>query len=362
MSARSVGGHRALLVAASNRRRGAEVYTRQLADGLDERGWSTDPVCLTRVDGAATVELEPLSSLSPESAGRANKTILRALRRHVRVTKPDVIVAMGGSTLRYAVASNLPRVAPLAYFAIGEPRYWLRSSVALAVNRLLLARVDHVIAVSRVTADQLQEISPRLRNRISVAYTGVEGRFYRASADSPDAAGPFRVVVVGSLSPEKDPLLALRSVEDLDRVELRFVGDGPLRESVEAETQRLGVGDRVSLVGAVEEVLPQLEWADVLLLTSRTEGLPGVVLEAAAAGVPTVGVDVGGVGEAVENGVTGLMTGRDVDQIRSALTALRDDPDTLRSMGQAARKRALAIFSLDRATGRFSVVLEDVVA
>ena len=149
------------------------------------------------------------------------------------------------------------------------------------------------------------------------------------------------MLFLGSLTAEKDPLAALDAVERAGRsvpVRMRVVGGGAQERVLGEKVERCGLGAEVELVGVVADVLPHLEWADVLILTSATEGLPGAVLEAAFAGLPTVGFDVGGVSEAVIDGSTGRLVARgDIDALSAVLVELacRPDPDPVHGRGGA---------------------------
>jgi glycosyltransferase involved in cell wall biosynthesis len=169
--------------------------------------------------------------------------------------------------------------------------------------------------------------------------------------------------MVGSLSDEKDPLLAVRSVAAVPGIRLRLVGSGPLETRVRQEIEALGIGDRVELTGVVDDVTPHLEWANALILTSRTEGLPGAVLEAGAASIPSVAVDVGGVREAVSDGVTGLVVDREggPESVAAALSRLATDPEMVRRMGRAARLHIKERFAMDPIIAGYAARLAEVI-
>lgn len=345
-----------LIVASTNRRRGAEVVTERLRDGLTDRGWQVDAVSLTSAPSGATADIEPLTGVDPSDLGRLRLAALASLRRRIKEFDPDVVLANGGPTLRYAVLAGVGHRSRLAYVAIGEPLYWIRSQTSRRVNRALLRRTDSILAVCQLSMDQLIEIEPSVRGRISVAHTGVPADLFRIG--QAQSKGPLRVVMVGSLSGEKDPMTALRSVAGVPGASLRFVGAGPLASGLREEANHLGIAGRVELVGSVEDVGPHLEWAHLLVLTSTTEGLPGAILEAGAAGLPVVAVDVGGVKEAVVDGETGLLVPRgDQSAIEAALRALDEDRELVDRMGAAARRHIAKNFDLDRAIDRYAIVL-----
>lgn len=350
---------RVLIVASTDRRRGAEIFSERLRDGLIGRGWPVEAVALMSGGEGPTVSLDRLTDQTATNVRRLSPSILAALRRRIAEVRPDVVVANGGATLRYAAMAVPGTGARLAYVAIGEPAYWLRSSLARRVNRFLLGRPDLVLPVSTAIGQQLAEIRPDVGRRTVVAFQGVSESWFRL-APSP-AAGPLRVVFVGSLSTEKDPCLAVEAVAETDGSRLRMVGAGPLVAEIESRAQDLGVADRVELAGPTDDVGAELERAHVLLLTSRTEGLPGVIMEAAAAGLPTVAVDVGGVSEAVVDGTTGFVVPREASAIAAALDRLDDDRSLLAELGSAARADAEERFTLDAAIDRYAAALLGIV-
>src|SRR4029078_4819216 len=85
-------------------------------------------------------------------------------------------------------------------------------------------------------------------------------------------------------------------------------GDGPMRADMVSLATRLGIADRLHLPGREDDIGPRYKAMDVVLLTSRHEGLPNVLLEAQSLGVPVVAPDVGGMSEVVAHGVTGWGT------------------------------------------------------
>lgn len=350
---------RVLILVSTDRRRGAEVFAERLREGLLSLGWVTEAVALRAYSEEPRADLEALVSKEMPVGGRFDLRIARRLREKIRIFKPDVVVANGGATLRYAVADNIGRRYALVYVGIGEPRYWLRSRLARWLNRLMLRRTHHVLTVSDVTGRELLELEPALDGRVSSAYTGVPDDLFALTGAYPE--GPLRVLMVGSLTAEKNPNQALRVVSRMPEAQLRLVGDGPLKAQLWEETNGLGITDRVEFVGSVTDVAPHLVWAHVLILTSRSEGLPAAILEAGAAGVPTIAVDVGGVREAVDDGVGGLVTGPGDDELIEALSTLDADRERLAQMGKAAREYVLSRFRMDGVIRRYTDVLTRVI-
>ncbi|HKY48256.1 MAG TPA: nucleotidyltransferase family protein, partial [Acidimicrobiia bacterium] len=336
---RVVDRPRAVIVVAGTRRRGAEVFGEQLAQGLSDAGWQSDLVALTRSPYGPEITAEVVNTGGAPLPRFGLRSALR-LRRHLKALGPDIVLANGSATLKYTAAAlvGLRRRPAFVYASVGEPRYWTRTGLRSLFQRLLLSRTDQILAVSAETARQLVEHLHQPSERVSVAETGVPAEFLNIGRNGfhPE----LRILVLGSLSDEKDPLKAIDVVAELSKrhqAVLRFVGAGPLATEVQEHAAGLEVA--VDLVGAVSDVGPALAWADVLLLTSRTEGLPGAVLEAGAAGVPAVGFSVGGVAEAIIDGETGFVVPPgDVATAAAALAQLAEDPDLVTRMGDAARR------------------------
>jgi glycosyltransferase involved in cell wall biosynthesis len=160
---------------------------------------------------------------------------------------------------------------------------------------------------------------------------------------------PPQVVTVGRLAAPKDPLTLVHALARIDATPFRalVVGDGPDRASVEAEVRALGLQAVVELAGIRGDVAGLLASGDVFVLSSRSEGAPMSILEAMAAGLPVVATDVGGVGELVAHGVTGLLAPPgDPDALAAALERLLADPALRRTLGAAGRERARERFDL----------------
>lgn len=301
----------------------------------------------------------------------------RALRRELTGFGPDVVhthASKAGFVGRRAVfggpfigAGPLPaRTVHTFHGHVLEGYFPPATSRLLAKLEASLARrTDVLVAVSEATADDLARLGVAPRERFVISppgidlapllalappdpdgHTSAEGEAFRAELGIPRDA-PL-VLVLGRFAPIKRTELALTVFErtlQIDRetreartAHMVLVGDGAIRSLLERHAHRLAadVRSRVHFAGARAEVVPVLAAADVLLSTSRNEGLPVAMIEAAAAARPVVSTAVGGVAEIVTNGVTGLLAVEE-DGLAMALASLLADPAERRRMGLAAR-------------------------
>jgi glycosyltransferase involved in cell wall biosynthesis len=127
-----------------------------------------------------------------------------------------------------------------------------------------------------------------------------------------------------------------------------FAGDGPTRPEVERSARELDLTERVSFLGNRDDIPTLLADADVFVLATKWEGLPLSILEAMRAGLPVIATNVGGVAEAITDGVTGFVTEPgNVDQMRNRIQTLIRSKELLISMGSQARRRYEQDFKLE---------------
>jgi glycosyltransferase involved in cell wall biosynthesis len=347
--------HDVLSVITSTDRRGAETFAVGLGAALEARGRSVHTVALASgtSDGAL-----PLPTLGPSTL--APRT-LAALRRASR--DAAVVVAHGSRALPACALATTGRGQPLVYRNIGDPRYWAGGSARRLRVSLFLRRTQAVVVLDAASADAIMERHGVPASRICVIPTGVRPELFPL-VDAPrrDAARQrlgydhdARIVAyIGALSWEKDVGAAVLAVASLPGVRLAVVGDGPQRGAVTAAARGLAPG-RVDFLGPVVDPALTLAAADVLVLPSRTEGIPAVLIEAGLSGLPVVATDVGGVREVVVHEETGLLVAPgDATALAGALQRAMANGH---GMGAAARERCLARFDMATIAARWDDLL-----
>jgi glycosyltransferase involved in cell wall biosynthesis len=202
-------------------------------------------------------------------------------------------------------------------------------------------------------------------NRLHVVRCGLDGSFLDV-APPPHPETP-RLVCVGRLGPEKGQLLLVQAAATLrDRglpVEVVLVGDGPLRREIEDSAIRLGVSERVRVVGWQDssQVRRGIEESRALVLPSFAEGIPVVLMEAMALRRPVISTYVGGIPELVRPGENGWLVpaGSVEDLARAMAEAILATPEELDRMGSLGRSLVLERHVLAREVGKLAEILEN---
>ena len=220
---------------------------------------------------------------------------------------------------------------------------------------------DCLIGVSAATIDDLVRMRIAPAERFQTIPVGVELEpFTNLSPHTGDAfrrrfgIGSDETVLsyVGRFAPIKRLDILLRAVargrQEGLRIRLIMVGDGTERACVLAQLASLGIQESVSILGYSREVPSVAAATDIAVLSSDNEGTPVWLIEAAAASVPAVATDVGGVSDVVSRKGGIVVPPGDVRAFATAIARLVGDPTRRRSMGLEARQHVLSHFTADR--------------
>lgn len=306
------------------------------------------------------VDVVRIPGLGRDPRPTADLGALRRLRRELDAFAPDVVHTHASKAGLLGRLASRGRGWGLVHTFHGHvlEGYFSRpvSRALVWTERRLATGTGRVLAVSERTKQDLVRLGVAREERIEVVPPGVElGALLELDAVGDPAGAEFRracgcavgdllVGVIGRLAEVKRPAVALdafrRAALKEQRLRLVFVGDGEERELLEA---RLGAMDeaergRVVLAGNHNSMEPVLAACDLVLLSSRSEGMPVALIEAAAAGVPVVATPVGGVPELVVQGETGRLA-EEAEGLARALLELSRHATLRRTMGRAARER-----------------------
>lgn len=280
---------------------GAERVTLNLARGVAERGYAVDLV-LAQAEGPFLAEVPESVRVVDLKASRVLLS-LPALVRYLRRERPEAMLsAMCHANI---VALWAQRLAGVPMRMVVSERITLSRSAQRGRLMPQLIRhfylwADGIVAVSKGVADDLAQVAGIPRQRIQVIYNPVVTPELWQKAQAPlehpwfKPGQPPALLAVGRLSPQKDfPTLiqAFARVRQACPARLLILGEGEERPGLEALVRQLGLERDVSLPGFVTNPYAYMARASLFVLSSRWEGLPGVLIEALYCGAPLIATD-----------------------------------------------------------------------
>ncbi len=349
---------------------GAERVVINLANAFSARGYQVEMVLMS-ARGEFLSELHPDIRVVDLKIERVRK-LLFSLTNYLRATKPDAILAcVWPLTFAVLAARWLARVD--ARTVVAEHTTWSMSPIVASYLPRLIARqtmgsffplAHAVVCVSKGAADDLARFAGINRNLIRVIYNPVVdiGKPATSAGAATEIPGwsfgqHRRLLAVGNLKLAKDyPTLLSAFALLCQEVDARLLilGKGECKEALSSQARRLGIADKVFMPGFVHDPSKYYQQADALVLSSVYEGLPTVIIEALAAGLPVVSTDCpSGPREILADGQYGkLVPTRDPPALAMAIAnALSTKPDT-----EALKARAQD-FSIDKAADQYEALL-----
>lgn len=345
---------------------GQEIRILAESQGLIRRGHDVRLLCApeSRISVEAAnwgVPSEALPIAKKRLAG------LRALLEWFREHRCDLVVTH---------SSTDSWLAALALLALGRPMPLVRTRhISAAVPRDPLTRWLYTRAAARVVTTgealrrRLIEENRFPAHRIVSVPTGMDaGRFRpgeRAAAREKLGLPADRTLVgiVATLRSWKGHGYLIEALARLpESVHLAIVGDGPQRAALERQVAHLALGARVRFAGDQADVLPWLRAFDIFALPSyANEGVPQALVQAMLVELPCVTTPVGGIPEIAENERTALVVPpRDAGALAAAIARLAADPARRRELGEAARRRCVEDYSLERMLERMEALYGEV--
>jgi glycosyltransferase involved in cell wall biosynthesis len=337
----NVGGisQQVIVLAAALRQRG---YVAGIAAGVPGAA-EGDRSDAARAEGLRVERLSYLSNrLNPV---RDLLAVLQLVRLFVR-ERPDVVhLYMLKARLLAGLAARVtgvPVVVETLHGNVLQGYYGRAASAALLLAERFCGRllVDRVIAVTSGQRRELLEFRVATPDRIVLQLPGMDVTAFR---DLSDRTGVLRerlgigrttllVGTIGRLVPIKGLEVFLEAAAQVvknERRDVRFLvaGDGPLRQELETRRDQLALRDRCTFLGEISDIRGFYADCDLVVMSSRNEGAPIVLLEAMGAGKPIVATRVGGVPDMVEDNVSALLVGPDDAEAlaRAILRAIQDD-------------------------------------
>ena len=315
-------------------RRGAQVFVQELKQRFLNEGHQVKRIFLYEQKDYEQLTLDECDLVMPfrddhffEKIPTIHPLLVYKLGRAIKEFSPDVILCNGSRTLKYAavVKRSFPGIsANWIYRVIDSAVYWNKRSLTQFYYRhFVIPAMDGAVGVSQKSLEEMiahygfRKPSVCIPRAIDVDHFALFKPEENARIKYGVPNDAFVLLFLGNFTHQKRPDRFLDIIvgikNKIPHVHGLMVGDGPLRKSIEAQANKLGIQDQITFVGYQRDVRPWISISDVLLLTSDTEGMPGVVLEAGAMNKITISNVVGGILELIDDGVNGyIIHGGDV--------------------------------------------------
>jgi glycosyltransferase involved in cell wall biosynthesis len=292
--------------------RGAEMFAAQLSQHLESQGHQVFLISLFPGEGLLPFSGEKMSLNRPESKRWTDYQGWKAFADLIKKHQPDVIQCNAGDTLKFAVLSKkmLGWKQPVIARNASMVSLYINNPLTKWINGFWYKNVDCIISVSESSKKDINALFPVTLPKTTVIPVGIE-LVPPQQVEWKGAAAEKHIIHVGGFSFEKNHpgLLAIykKYLEKHPNTHLHLLGEGPKKIEMEKLSETLNLGDKITFYGWVSNPMNYVRKADVLVLPSIIEGLPGVILEAMISNVVTVAYNVGGVSEVVQNGKTGYL-------------------------------------------------------
>ncbi|GHA30299.1 hypothetical protein GCM10007103_09550 [Salinimicrobium marinum] len=329
--------------------RGAEVFAANLSSELLKLGHEIvfaglyeNEKNVLEVEGAENLDLSLMKK------GAFSLPLVQKVVRLVKKSKPDVIQCNGSDTLKYMVAASFftPKI-PLVYRNISIISEWLSNTPKKLLYKKIFTKIDHVSSVGEEAIEDFIRTFDYPLSQTSVIRRGIPIKEVRSLSgkslkEELNLGKDDKIAMhIGNFSPEKNHLFLLDIFSELKteqpEVKLVCVGNGVLFEKIKNDIQERGLENTVYLLGFRKDIPELLSEAECFVLASKVEGVPGVILEAAAQKVPSVATNVGGVFEVLKDGESGFMIDNfDKNQFKGKLLDIMNDLVLREEMGNEA--------------------------
>jgi len=275
------------------------------------------------------------------------------IRKIIKSTNPDLInthTSKAGVLGRLA-AKSVDRTLPVAHTFHGHLIYGYfaryKSLLFTVIEKFMSNFTNMFIAVTSETKTSLQKLGIGKKGVWQVIPIGIP--IAPSVSYKSDLGHPFKLLWVGRFTDVKDPLYAIETIRALEGHEpglfnLTMIGGGEMYEN----TKEVSKGLPIIFAGWLNDPFRKIYDFDLLLLTSRNEGLPLVILEAANLGRPTISKKVGGVTEFIKDGITGFLISGDYNDMAKKISEVSKKQFELSQIGLNARNFLEMKFSVDK--------------
>ena len=349
---------------------GAQVHVKDLSKFLLAKGHSILVVTGSKGYYNSVLEKNGIPFITCETLHKSIRPIqdcltLSFLTRIIKQFQPDLVSAhssKSGILGRLACQTvNTPCIFTVHGWAFTEGVPQPSRAIYQISEKLSEPLANKIVCVSN--HDRLLGIKSGMNpNRLLTIHNGMPDIPEEFRANIANASKLVSVVMVARFDKQKDHRTLVEAVRNLPKVKLKLIGDGPTLSSIQRLVEEREMTNRVKFLGYCDNVAEQLANSQIFVLISNWEGFPRTIIEAMRAGLPVVASNVGGVGEAVVDGVTGYCVPcGDGNTLQNRLSHLADNSELRQKMGNAGRQKYESEFTFERMFDKTYKLYEQVV-
>jgi glycosyltransferase involved in cell wall biosynthesis len=338
---------------------GAQTQVIDLATRLKARGWKVGVISIMTPEAAPLMQMLdnagiPWKTLDVQK-GSFSLSVFTKMRKILKEWQPTVVHS---HMVHANIFARLARIiSPMPVLICTAHNINEGGQMRMLAYRLTDFLCEHTTNVSIAAVERYIQIDAAAKNKISFIPNGIDFSRFRPN---PDVRGKVRNLVglkdefvwlaVGRLEEQKDYPNMLQAFSKMPaNHRLLIVGEGPLLSLLQERSMSLHLSQRVSFLGRRTDVQDLMNAVDAYLMSSAYEGLPMVLLEAAASELPMVATDVGGNREIILEGQDGyLVTAHDSNALANAMQKLATlSTQERQAMGKCGREHVIATYDLE---------------
>lgn len=330
-------------------RRGAQIFVQEIKHRFSQEGYQVKRIFLYKEKNYEQLSLDECDLVMPfrdghffEKIPTVHPLLVYKLGKAIKAFSPDVILCNGSRTLKYAAVLKIcfPGIsAKWIYRVIDSAVYWnKRSLTQLYYRHFVIPAMDGAVGVSQKSLEEMiahygfKKPSVCIPRAIDVDHFSK----YKPEINARENAGisndAFVLLFLGNFTTQKRPDRFIQIIHglqnDIPNIHGLMVGDGYLKVEIEEQVKQFKIQERITYVGYQRDVRPWIAMSDVLLLTSDSEGMPGVVLEAGAMKTSTISSCVGGIKEVISDKENGfLVMNGDINEFIAKILELKQSSE-----------------------------------
>lgn len=321
--------------------RGVEIFTSQLCEELKNRGHEVILISIFEGNIPLTFSGRQIHLNRPIRKRFWDWKAWRSFARLVKKESPDIIQANAADTLKFTIFSKkiFGWKVPVIFRNASMMSSYVKNALLRKFNQRLLHQVSGIASVSHAAQTDALQFFNLIKPMLEVIPIGIKPSDFQGTLTE---MGSAELVHIGGFTFEKNHRHLLGIFESIcqrrKEITLKLIGDGPLFGEIQLEVEKRNLGEKIEMIGLASHPFSLVSKKSILVLPSKIEGLPAVILEAMYLKIPVIAYGVGGIPEVLKNSETGWCIPPNdqngfVSAIEEVLGLAANSKDTILSSG-----------------------------